>query len=194
MKGLTVGYAMCGSFCTMADSLKQLEHLCDLGADVLPIFSEIVYSADPRFTEHEKLKEQVEALTGKSIVHTIVQAEPIGPKGLLDLLIVAPYTGNTIAKIAAGMTDSCVAMAVKAHLRNNRPVVLGIATNDALSASARNIGTLLNTRNIYFVPFGQDNAYKKPTSAICDFSKLIDTAIEALNGKQLQPLLLTKNA
>ena len=188
MKGRKVGFALCGSFCTINDVLEQLISLAETEADITPIMSEIVYSTDTRFTDHTALIEKVKNITNKDIIHTVAGAEPIGPKALLDVLIVAPCTGNTIGKIAGGITDTAVTMAVKAHLRNNRPVVLAIATNDALSASAKNIGVLLNTKNIYFVPFGQDNAQKKPTSMIADFSKIIETARLSLEGKQIQPI------
>ncbi len=189
MKGIRLGYAMCGSFCTIAESLKQLKNLSELGADITPIMSDIVYNSDTRFTNHKELQAQVEEITKKEIVHTVIQAEPIGPKRLLDILVVSPCTGNTLGKIANGITDSSVTMAVKAHLRNERPVVLCIATNDALSASAKNIGLLLNTKNVYFVPFAQDDAIKKSTSLISIFEKIPQTIEYALNGKQLQPLL-----
>lgn len=189
MKGIRLGYAMCGSFCTIADSLKQLKNLSELGADITPIMSDIVYNSDTRFTNHKELQAQVKEITKKEIVHTVIQAEPIGPKRLLDILVVSPCTGNTLGKIANGITDSSVTMAVKAHLRNERPVVLCIATNDALSASAKNIGLLLNTKNVYFVPFAQDDAIKKSTSLISIFEKIPQTIEYALNGKQLQPLL-----
>lgn len=188
VKGLSVGYAMCGSFCTMADALIQLEKIKEAGADILPIMSDIVYNSDTRFTNHLELQKRVKEITEKEIIHTVVQAEPIGPKKLLDILVVSPCTGNTLGKLASGITDSSVTMAVKAHLRNNRPVVLCIATNDALSASAKNIGILLNTKNIYFVPFSQDNAEKKPTSLISEFNKIPETVRYALQGKQLQPI------
>ena len=188
MKGIRLGYAMCGSFCTIAESLTQLKILSEMGADILPIMSDIVYNNDTRFTNHKQLRAEVEEITKKEIVHTVITAEPIGPKRLLDVLVVSPCTGNTLGKIANGITDSSVTMAVKAHLRNDRPVVLCIATNDALSASAKNIGLLLNTKNIYFVPFAQDDAIKKSTSLISFFEKLPQTVEYALSGKQLQPL------
>lgn len=190
MKELTVGYAMCGSFCTISDSMAALRSLAEKGLKLIPIMSPIVYNTDTRFTEHLSLQNRVKEITNNDIIHTIEQAEPIGPKSLLDVLVVAPCTGNTLGKLASGITDTCVTMAVKAHLRNNKPVVLAIATNDALSASAKNIGTLLNTKNIYFVPFGQDDAIKKPTSIIADFTKIHETIEYALRGKQIEPLLI----
>ncbi len=190
MHGLTAGYALCGSFCTIADSVKQIEKLTKNNINVVPIMSEIVYNTDNRFNKADELKEKVITLTGNQIIHTITGAEPIGPKKLLDILIVSPCTGNTIAKIANGITDSSVTMAVKAHLRNNRPVVLAIATNDALGGSAVNIGKLLNTKNIYFVPFGQDDPIGKNNSLIADFDKTLETIFAAINGEQLQPILI----
>ncbi len=189
MKGLRIGFAMCGSFCTMAEALAQLKILKDSGADILPIMSEIVYTSDTRFTKCKELQKEVRLITENEIIHSVVSAEPIGPKKLLDVLAVCPCTGNTLSKIANGITDSSVTMAVKAHLRNDRPVVLAIASNDALSTSAKNIGLLLNQKNIYFVPFGQDDSNNKPTSLICDFNKLKSAIEFAREGKQLQPLL-----
>lgn len=190
MNGLTVGYAVCGSFCTIADSLKQLPVLKDMGMNIIPILSNTVYSTDNRFNNAQNLRDDIEKITGNKIIHTITGAEPIGPKKLLDILIISPCTGNTLAKLANGITDTSVTMAAKAHLRNNRPIVLAIATNDALGASAINIGKLLNTKNIYFVPFGQDDPYGKNNSLISDFNKIPETIEKALKGEQLQPILL----
>ena len=190
MHGLTAGYALCGSFCTIADSVKQIEKLTSSNIKVIPIMSEVVYNTDNRFNKADDLREKIKLLTGNEIIHTITGAEPIGPKKLLDILIVSPCTGNTLAKIANGITDSSVTMAVKAHLRNNRPVVLAIATNDALGGSAVNIGKLLNTKNIYFVPFGQDDPIGKNNSLIADFDKTLETIFAAINGEQLQPILI----
>lgn len=190
MKEKTIGFAMCGSFCTVKNALNQLKKLKNTGAEIVPIMSPIVYSTDTRFITSEALKNEVESITENKILTTIEQTEPIGPKKLLDLLIIAPCTGNTLSKISSGITDTSVTMAAKANLRNNRPVVIALATNDALSGSAQNIGKLLNTRNIFFVPFGQDDPVNKPTSLICDFEKLIPTVNMALNQKQLQPILV----
>lgn len=188
MRDITLGYAFCGSFCTISQSLKELEKLSRLDIKIKPIMSEIVYTTDTRFGKASELIERVEDICHDKIIHTILQAEPIGPKGLLDIIAVSPCTGNTLAKIALGVTDTPVTMAVKAHLRNDRPVVLGIATNDALGASAKNIGLLQNTKNIYFVPYGQDDSQNKPTSLVCDFSKTEETIEKALVGKQIQPM------
>lgn len=192
MHGITAGYALCGSFCTIAESVKQIETLKNSKINVIPIMSEIVYNTDNRFNKADELRQKVTDLTGNQIIHTITGAEPIGPKKLLDILIVSPCTGNTLAKIANGITDSSVTMAVKAHLRNNRPVVLAIATNDALGGSAVNIGKLLNTKNIYFVPFGQDDPQGKNNSLIADFDKTLETVFAAMSGDQIQPILINK--
>ena len=152
--------------------------------------SEMVYNTDTRFFKAADLIEKVESLCGEKIIHDIVGAEPIGPKNLLDILVVAPATGNTLSKTALGITDTAVTMAIKAHLRNNKPVVLGIATNDALGGSAKNIGLLHNTKNIYFVPYRQDDPHSKNNSLICDFSLIEKTVTEALKGKQLQPVII----
>lgn len=190
MINLKVGYAMCGSFCTLKRAVEEIKVLKEKDFDIYPIMSPITYSTDTRFGKASDFISEVEEICGKKIICTVKDAEPIGPKGLLDVLVISPCTGNTLGKIANGITDSSVSMAAKAHLRNGRPLVLTIATNDALSASAKNIGSLMNTKNVYFVPFGQDDAFKKPTSLISDFSLIYDTIISALDGKQLQPILL----
>lgn len=190
MINLKVGYAMCGSFCTLKRAVEEIKVLKEKDFDIYPIMSPITYSTDTRFGKAADFIGEVEEICGKKIISTVKEAEPIGPKGLIDVLVISPCTGNTLGKIANGITDSSVSMAAKAHLRNGRPLVLTIATNDALSASAKNIGSLMNTKNVYFVPFGQDDAFKKPTSLISDFSLIYDTVISALDGKQLQPILL----
>lgn len=191
MQDITLGYALTGSFCTIKESVKALKTLkTNYDIKIIPIFSEIVYSTDTRFGKAEDLKREVEEICQNKIIHTVVGAEPIGPKNLLDILVVAPATGNTLAKSALSITDSTVTMAIKAHLRNNKPVVLGIATNDALGGSAKNIGLLHNTKNIYFVPYRQDDPQSKNNSLICDFSLIPQTVEEALKGKQLQPIFI----
>lgn len=184
-----IGYAVCGSFCTFSKALEAIRALCR-SFDVTPIFSEYAAATDTRFYAIREYVQTVEQICGHPAICSIHDAEPIGPKKLLDALVVAPCTGNTLGKLAAGVTDSSVSMAVKAHLRNDRPVILGVSTNDALSASAANIGALLNRRNIYFVPFRQDDPLKKPRSVVCDFTKIEDTLNNALRGKQIQPILL----
>lgn len=189
MKGITAGYALCGSFCTLAEAVKQIEALKKLEVKVLPIMSETVYSTDTRFGTADSFIKTIEDYCGEKIIHTIKGAEPIGPKNLLDVLVIAPCTGNTIGKMAMGITDTSVTMAAKAHLRNSKPVVIAAATNDALGASAKNIGLLMNSKNIYFVPMSQDDPLKKPNSLIADFPLIPKTVEAALGGKQLEPLL-----
>ena len=190
MKGITAGFALCGSFCTIKKAVAQLKALKIEGVDIFPILSPIVYTSDTRFGTAKDLIDKVEAVTNRKIITTVVEAEPIGPKKLLDLMIIAPCTGNTLSKLANGITDTSVTMAAKAHLRNGRPLLLAIATNDGLSACGTNIGKLMNTKNVYFVPFGQDDANGKPTSLIADFEKIPLAAKAALTGNQLQPILL----
>ena len=192
MNKINIGYAFCGSFCTIKKSLEALEKLAQSDVNIIPIMSQIVYSTDTRFIKADELKEKVEAIFGNKIIHDIASAEPIGPKDLLDIIIVSPCTGNTAAKIAMGITDTPVTMAVKASLRNNRPVVLAIATNDALGASYKNIGILQNTKNIFFVPYRQDDPLGKNNSLVCDFSLLSETTEFALNGKQIEPCVIIK--
>lgn len=187
-----IGYAMCGSFCTLAHSAAALENLVNMGFDVLPIMSEICYSTDTRFGSAESFRQRVEALCDKEIIHTIPTAEPIGPKIVLDAMVIAPCTGNTLAKIVYGITDSAVTMAAKAHLRNQKPLVLAIATNDALAANLKNIGHAMERKNIYLVPLGQDDPQKKPASMIADFTRIPETLRYAMKGKQLQPILIDK--
>ena len=189
LKGKRIGFALTGSFCTFSKVMEEIENLADLGADLCPIMSETVWSTDTRFGNAKDFIEKIESITGKSIIHTIKGAEPIGPGATLDALIIAPCTGNTLAKLAGAVTDSCVAMAAKATLRNSRPVILAISTNDGLGGSAINIGTLLGRINIYFVPFAQDDPMKKPRSLMADFDMVEDTIEAAVNGKQIQPIL-----
>lgn len=155
MEKIRVGFAMCGSFCTFSKVLPEIERLVELGYDVVPIMSEFAYATDTRFGKAEDFIAQVEEMTGKKIIHTIDEAEPIGPKKLLDVLVIAPCTGNTLGKLACGITDSSVTMAAKAHIRNAKPVVIAVSTNDGLGASAKNIGMLQNAKYIYFVPYAR---------------------------------------
>ena len=189
LNNLNLGYAMCGSFCTLKKSVAQLKLLKEHGHNITPIMSDIVYNSDTRFYKCADLKTQVEEICKNTIINSVVGAEPIGPKKLFDVLIVCPCTGNTLSKICNGITDTSVTMAVKAHLRNKKPVILAIATNDALGACAKNIGILLNTKNIYFVPFEQDDPEDKSTSLISDFTLLQDTLNLALFGEQIQPII-----
>ena len=190
MKHTRVGFAICGSFCTHEKVLRELEHLTQVYDTVIPIFSEASAATDTRFGTARDLADRVRALTGREILSSVREVEPIGPKALLDVLVIAPCTGNTAAKLAAGVTDGAVTMAAKAHLRNGRPVVLAGASNDGLSGGARNIGELLNRKNYFFVPFGQDDPVRKPCSLIADFTQIVPTVEAALEGRQLQPLLL----
>ena len=185
-----LGYAFCGSFCTHAKALGALENLLAAGYDVLPVMSETVYSTDTRFGRAADLITRVEGLTGHRVLHSIVEAEPLGPSLCLDALIVSPCTGNTLAKIANGITDTAVCMAAKAHLRSDRPLILALASNDALSANLRNIGILLSRKHIYFVPMVQDDPEKKPHSLVADFSGLPRTLESALAGRQERRLFL----
>lgn len=186
---ITLGFAMCGSFCTFDTVLTQLECMADQFANILPIMSTVSYSTDTRFGTAEAFRTRLEAVCHAPILHTIAQAEPIGPKKLLDVLVIAPCTGNTLAKLANGIADTPVTLAAKAHLRNERPVVIAVSTNDALAANAENIGRLLTRGHYYFVPMRQDNAVKKPRSVVADFSRLPETIHAALRGEQLQPIL-----
>lgn len=185
-----LGYAFCGSFCTHAKALGELESLLAAGHDVLPIMSETVYSTDTRFGRAAELIARVEKLTGHRVLHSIVEAEPLGPKLRLDALIISPCTGNTLAKLANGITDTAVCMAAKAHLRSDRPLILALASNDALSANLRNIGILLSRKHIYFVPMVQDDPEGKPHSLVADFSCLSRTLESALVGRQERRLFL----
>ena len=184
-----IGVALSGSFCTYDKVFKELQKLVDEGAKVQTIFSDASQTIDSRFGKAEEFVQKAEKLTGIRPMRTIEEAEPIGPKELLDLLIILPCTGNTIAKLANGITDTPVLMAAKAHLRNEKPLLLSVSTNDALGMNMKNIGLLLNAKHIYFVPFGQDNPQKKPNSMIAHTELLLDAAKEALEGKQYQPVI-----
>lgn len=186
----TIGFAICGSFCTFAKVIPQIETLVDNGYEVVPIMSEISYCTNTRFGNAEDHIKRIKEITGKDIIHTIKQAEPIGPKCLLDGIIVAPCTGNTLGKLANGITDSVVTMAIKANLRNNGPVIIAVSTNDGLGASAKNIGLLHNTKNIFFVPYRQDDHINKPTSLVAEMTLIKDTLEAALNNFQIQPVLI----
>lgn len=179
---MNIGYCFTGSFCTFSKSIEALKELVAQGNTVTPIMSETAYSTDTRFGTAVDFQNKIKDITGNEIIHTILQAEPIGPKKMFDVLVVAPCTGNTIAKLANGITDTTVTMAVKSHIRNSRPVVIGISTNDALGASAKNIGTLHNYKNYYFVPYTMDDCVNKPKSMVCDFTKIPQTINLAYNN------------
>ena len=185
----TIGFAMCGSFCTFEKAVGQMEALSHSYA-ILPLMSQNAYTTDTRFGKAQDWVRRVEGIAGRPVLHTIVQAEPIGPKGLVDLLAVAPCTGNTLSKIAAGITDTPVTMAVKSALRIGIPVVLCCPTNDAMAASGPNLLRLLNTKNVYLVPLRQDDPVKKPVSLVADFTLLPQAIALALEGKQFQPVFL----
>ncbi len=184
-----VGFALCGSFCTFEEVIPQIEVLKKLNYDVIPIMSQIAYNTDTRFGTAKSFRDRIENICKHEILHTIPQAEPIGPKKMLDVLVVAPCTGNTAAKLSVGITDTPVTMAAKSHLRNGRPVVLAVSTNDGLSGAAKNIGNLLNYRNVYLVPFRQDDPEKKPRSITADFALIPESVEAALKGDQLRPII-----
>ena len=190
MEQRKVGFAFCGSFCTYDRAMRALEQVKARFGDVTPIVSEASAATDTRFGPAHEFMREMERICDKRVIDTMVKAEPIGPKKLLDVLVICPCTGNTLAKLAGGITDSTVTLAAKANLRNGRPLVLCPATNDALAASAKNIGALLDKKNVYFVPFRQDDPQGKPTSVVADFSLVPDAISAALEGRQLQPLLL----
>ena len=189
LRNKTIGFAMCGSFCTFKNAIDALEELSQTGANIIPIMSEISYDTDTRFGAAEEFRNKLIKITGNEIIHTVKQSEPIGPKKLLDMLVILPCTGNTLAKLTAGIADTSVTMAVKSHLRNQRPVVIAVSTNDGLGTAAKNIGSLMNTKNIYFLPMGQDDYQNKVTSLIADFSMLIPTMEAAFENRQFQPIL-----
>jgi len=183
-----VGLAICGSFCTFSRILSVLENM--IGEyEVTPILSEVSATFDTRFGKAVEFKEKVEALCGKQAIVTITEAEPIGPKKLLDAIVVAPCTGNTLAKLASGVTDTSVTMACKAQLRNGGPLVIAVSTNDGLAANAKNLSTLMAKKAVYFVPFEQDDPQGKPTSLVADFDLIGETVEAAVRGEQLQPVL-----
>lgn len=191
MDRLRAGVALCGSYCTFSSAVETFERLCKV-YNVTPIMSESSAVTDSRFGKAENFRARLMAASGREIIDSIVKAEPIGPKKLLDVLIIAPCTGNTIAKMANGITDSAVTMAAKAHLRNGRPVVVAVSTNDALGANAENIGKLLARKNIFFVPFYQDDPIGKPCSLAADLTQIEQTVEAAMEGRQLQPILTSK--
>lgn len=189
MQNITAGFALTGSFCTFTRAVKQIENLVSKNINVLPIMSFNAATLDTRFGKAENFIYEIEKITGNRIIRTIPDAEPIGPKNLIDILIILPCTGNTLAKLASGIYDTPVTLAAKSHLRNQKPVLLGVSSNDSLSSSAKNIGTLLNCKHYYFVPMSQDAPDKKPFSVVCDFERVYDAMLEALNEKQMEPII-----
>lgn len=190
LKGVRVAVALTGSHCTLEKVLPQMEKMMAEGAQVSAVISPSVDHTDTRFGECTRWKQRLVQITGNKLINSITAAEPVGPNKLFDVVVVAPCTGNTLAKLAQGITDTAVLMAVKAQLRNSRPVILGISTNDGLGLNARNIGVLLLAKNIYMIPFRQDNPYSKPNSLVAEMDLMIPTIEGALQGKQVQPLLL----
>lgn len=192
-EGLRIGYALTGSFCTFEKTFQQVELLREMGAEIIPVMSENASSVSTRFgTAVENLK-RFEKICGREVISTIEDAEPIGPKSLTDIMIVAPCTSNTAAKLTSSITDTAVTMAVKSHLRSGKPVLLAIASNDSLLGSAKNLGTLFNRKDYYFVPMLQDDCINKPASLVADFSMIPDAIEAALNGVQLRPIIYSKN-
>lgn len=190
MDKITAGFALCGSFCTFEKAIFQIEYLIGMGIDVVPIMSFNAFSSDTRFGKAKDHIEKIEAFCNKKIISSIVDAEPVGPKKMFDILIIEPCTGNTLAKLASGITDTPVTLAAKAHLRNDRPLLIAVSTNDALSGSASNIGRLMNNKNVYFVPMKQDDPLNKPRSVVADFDKTYEAMLSALDKKQLQPIYI----
>ena len=189
LKNKTVGFAITGSFCTFKKVFPQIKKLVETGAKVIPIMSETSYTTDTRFGKAEEHIRKLEEMTKEKVIASIRDAEPIGPKEILDVLVVAPCTGNSLAKIATGIADSSVTLAVKAHLRNKRPVVIAVSTNDGLGNNAKNIGILSNMKNIFFVPFGQDDFKNKENSLVAEMEQIVPSIEAALEGKQLQPVI-----
>ena len=185
-----IGFAMCGSFCNLKYAYDELEKIILSGEEVVPIMSENVYKTNTRFGKADDWVKKVEQLCGKSVVHTIEEAEPLGPKIKLDCLCICPCTGNTLAKLSNGICDTPVTLAAKAHMRNERPLVIALASNDGLLGNAENFGRMLARKNVYFVPLRQDDAKGKPRSLVCDFSMLREPVVRAVNGVQIQPILI----
>lgn len=192
-RGKTVGYAITGSHCTIEEVMPVIQRFVDEGARVIPIISSSVLMTDTRFGTAQNWQKQLKDITGNDIISTIVEAEPLGPSRMLDILVIAPCTGNTTSKLANAMTDSPVLMAAKAQLRNGRPVVIAISTNDGLGLNAANIAKLLVAKSVYFVPFGQDNPLQKPNSLVAQMELIPETCYAALEGKQLQPVIIQRH-
>ena len=189
-EGVKIGFVLTGSFCTFSKTIPKIKELVKLGATIIPIMSFNAYNLDTKFGKAEDFIKEIEEITGNKIIHTIKDAEPIGPKKMTDIMIIAPATGNTMAKLANDIIDTPATMAAKSHLRNNNPLVIAASTNNGLSGNAENIGRLLNKNNYYFVPFRQDNPITKPRSLVFDPDYIIKTIEAALNREQIQPILL----
>jgi len=190
LNGVKIGICFTGSFCTLESVLPQLKKMKDHGAELYPVFSYAVASTDTRFTTAKDFREKVEKICNRKVIDSIVDAEQFGPVNKMDLMIIAPCTGNTLAKLANSITDTPVLMAAKAHLRNQRPLLLAISTNDALGNNAKNIGLALNMKNIFFVPFSQDDPINKPNSLVADMEKILDASLMALKKTQIHPIII----
>lgn len=190
MTEIKAGFALCGSFCTFSKVIPQIKALKEKGIDIYPIMSEVSYSTDTRFGKSEDFVKEIEEICSRKVISTVKDAEPIGPKRMLDILIIAPCTGNTLAKLALGLADTSVTLAAKAHLRNARPVLIGVSTNDALGNAAKNIGSLMNYKNIFFIPMRQDDPEGKPNSIVADFTQTYEAMNKALKYKQIQPMII----
>ena len=190
---MLIGYALCGSFCTISRSIRVMEALVREGHTLVPIMSECAYSTDTRFGKAADIRASIERICGREIIHTVKDAEPLGPDIHLDMLVVAPCTGNTLAKLAHGITDGAVTMACKAHLRSDRPLLLALATNDALSANLENIARMLKRRSVYFTPMLQDDVTRKPHSLVAELERIPDAIHAASEGSQLRPLFVSNN-
>lgn len=192
LKGKRIGFGMTGSHCTYDEVLPQIERLVSLGAEVIPVVTYTVQNTDTKFGDGAEWIAKIEQATGRKVIASIVDAEPLGPREPLDCMVIAPLTGNSMSKFANALTDSPVLMAAKATLRNRRPVVIGISTNDALGLNGANLMKLMAAKNIYFIPFGQDDPEKKPTSMVAYMEKLAETVDAAINGYQLQPVIIER--
>jgi len=190
LKGVRVGFALTGSHCTLEEIIPEIESVKNEGAEIYPIISYSVGQTDTRFGAAGRWKAEILRVTGREAINTMVGAEPVGPEKMLDIMVIAPCTGNTLAKLASAITDTPVLMAAKAHLRNQRPLVLAVSTNDGLGLNAKNLGLLLNTKNIYMVPFGQDSPAGKPNSLKAKMNLIVDTMLLALEGRQIQPVII----
>ncbi|MBO8125915.1 MAG: dipicolinate synthase subunit B [Firmicutes bacterium] len=190
LAGVKIGFALTGSFCTFGRVFPQIERLLELDAEIIPIVSKVVRETDTRFGPASCWLDRLQSLTGRAVLSEITEVEPFGPQKQLDVLVVAPCTGNTLAKLANGIVDETVPFAVKAHLRNERPVVLAVSTNDGLAGNAKNIGSLLNIKNVYMVPFGQDAPESKHNSLVAKMELIPETVAEALDGRQIQPVII----
>ena len=187
---MRIGFAYTGSFCTISRSIEVMKRLMSQGIEIIPIMSENAYNTDTRFGKADSIRKEIVKRSGNEIIHSIVDAEPLGPKIKLDALIISPCTGNTLSKIANGITDTSVCMAAKAHLRNNNPLIIALASNDALSSNLKNIATLMSKKNVYFTPMVQDDPVNKPHSLVAEFELIEDTLNNALQGRQIPKIFI----